>query len=92
MVYAGPLRMRLDKIRLTLEFLTKINRSDAVYAIEQGGYAGRSVCIEIGYATALGKTVILSEPPAEDAVVALASEVIPVADIAKRITRGHPGR
>jgi hypothetical protein len=60
--------------------------------IDQGGYAGHSVCTEIGYATALGKAVILSEPPAEDAVLALASEVIPVADIAKRITHGHPGR
>jgi hypothetical protein len=72
------------KISLTHEFLRKIDRSDAIYVIDQDGYTGRSVCIEIGYASALGKKVILSEPPAENAVRALATEVIAVDDIAKR--------
>jgi nucleoside 2-deoxyribosyltransferase len=80
-----------DKVRLTREFLSKIGRSDVVYVVDEGGYTGRSVCIEIGYAAALGKPVILSEPPAEDAVLALASEVIPVAEIAKRISPRHLG-
>jgi len=74
-----------DKIELTHEFLGKIDRSDAIYVIDQDGYTGRSVCIEIGYASALGKTVLLSEPPAENAVQALTSEVVAVGDIAKRI-------
>jgi nucleoside 2-deoxyribosyltransferase len=73
-----------DKISLTHEFLRKIDRSDAIYAIDQDGYTGRSVCIEIGYASALGKKVILSEPPAENAVRALATEVTAVDNIAKR--------
>jgi nitrogen fixation protein len=74
-----------DKIRLTHEFLGKIDRSDAIYVIDQEGYTGRSVCIEIGYASALGKTVMVSEPPLENAVQALAAAVIPVGDLAKRI-------
>ena len=60
-----------DKIQLTHEFLRKIEASDAIYVVDGGGYTGRSVCIEIGYASALGKTVVLSEPPAENAVRAL---------------------
>lgn len=74
-----------DKVHLTHEFLRKIDRSDAIYVIDQEGYTGRSVCIEIGYAAALGKPVLVSEPPAENAVYALAAEVVPVTDIAKRI-------
>jgi nucleoside 2-deoxyribosyltransferase len=77
---------RDDKISLTHEFLSKIDRSDAIYVIDQDGYTGRSVCIEIGYASALGKTVLVSEPPAEHAVQALAAAVVPVADIAKQIS------
>lgn len=75
-----------DKISLTHEFLSKIGRSDAIYVIDQDGYTGRSVCIEIGYASALGKTVLVSEPPAEHAVQALANAVVPVADIARQIS------
>lgn len=74
-----------EKIRLTHEFLQKIDRSDAIYVIDVGGYTGRSVCIEIGYASALGKAVLVSEPAAENAVQALTTEVISVSDIASRI-------
>ena len=74
-----------EKIRLTHEFLRKIDQSDAVYVIDKDGYTGRSVCIEIGYASALGKTVLLSEPPEENAVRALTSDVVPVPELAKRI-------
>jgi nucleoside 2-deoxyribosyltransferase len=74
-----------DKVTITHEFLRKIDQSDAIYVIDQDGYTGRSVCIEIGYASALGKTVMLSETPAENAVRALTSEVIPVNDIAQRL-------
>jgi nucleoside 2-deoxyribosyltransferase len=74
-----------DKISLTHEFLRKIDHSDAIYVIDQDGYTGRSVCIEIGYASALGKTVVLSEAPAENAVRALTTEVVAVGDITKRI-------
>lgn len=70
-----------DKKWLTREFLSKIDDSDAVYVIDENGYTGRSVCIEIGYAAALRKRVILSEPPAEAAGAALADAVVSVNDL-----------
>jgi nucleoside 2-deoxyribosyltransferase len=70
-----------EKISLTREFLAKIKRSDAIYVIAENGYTGRSVCIEMGYATGLGKTVILSEQPSETAVVALASAIVSVDEL-----------
>jgi len=65
-----------DKIQLTREFLRKIHRSDAIYVVAENGYTGSSVCIEVGYASALGKVVILSESPTEGAIAALANTVI----------------
>lgn len=66
------------KAELTREFLAKIDQSDAVYIIAVGGYAGVSVCIEVGYAVGQGKTVVFSEPPREFALRALVDAVVPV--------------
>lgn len=76
---------REDKAMLTHEFLEKVAESDAIYVIAGNGYTGRSVCIEIGYATALGKTVVLSEPAEEAAVQALTSAVIPISELPDRL-------
>ncbi|QDY08471.1 hypothetical protein FJK98_15980 [Micromonospora sp. HM134] len=73
-----------DKFRLTHEFLAKVARSDAVYVIASGGYTGVSVCIEVGYAHALGKAVLCSEQPTEFAVRALVDAVVPVDEISGR--------
>ncbi|KKK05123.1 hypothetical protein [Micromonospora sp. HK10] len=70
-----------DKIRLTREFLAKIARSDAIFVVANGGYAGVSVCIEVGYAVGQGKVVLFSEQPTEFALRALVDAVIPVKDI-----------
>ncbi|GAA2642890.1 hypothetical protein [Streptomyces vastus] len=67
-----------EKMELTREFLDKIRRSDAVYVIDKQGYTGRSVCIEVGYASALGRTVVLAEPAEEGAVRALTDAVVPI--------------
>ena len=64
-----------DKMNLTHEFLGKISRSDAIYVIAEGGYTGRSVCIETGFAFAQKKAVILSEPATEGAIRALTTAV-----------------
>ncbi|MFF3855467.1 nucleoside 2-deoxyribosyltransferase [Micromonospora sp. NPDC002575] len=76
-----------DKIRLTREFLDKIARSDAVFVIANGGYAGASVCIEVGYAVGQGKAVVFSEEPAEFALRALADAVVPVDEIGDAVRR-----
>ena len=75
-----------EKIFLTRDFLSKIHRSDAVYVIDEAGYTGRSVCIEVGYAFGAGKIVLLSEPATESAIMALADAVVSVNDIATVLT------
>ncbi|WP_158289859.1 hypothetical protein [Micromonospora sp. S4605] len=70
-----------DKIQLTRDFLAKIARSDAIFVVANGGYAGVSVCIEVGYAVGQGKVVLFSERPAEFALRALVDAVVPVEDI-----------
>ncbi|MEU1753297.1 hypothetical protein ABZ436_11640 [Micromonospora matsumotoense] len=75
----------VDKFRLTHEFLAKVASSDAVYVIATGGYAGVSVCLEVGYAHALGKVVLCSEQPTEFAVRALVDAVIPVEEIGGKV-------
>jgi len=70
-----------DKIQLTRDFLAKIARSDAIFVVANGGYAGVSVCIEVGYAVGQGKVVLFSEQPAEFALRALVDAVVPVEDI-----------
>ena len=67
-----------DKARLTHEFLAKIDRSDAVFVIANDGYAGASVCIEVGYAAGHGKRILFSEQPSELALRALVDAVVPV--------------
>jgi hypothetical protein len=74
-----------EKINLTHEFLAKVQRSDAIYVIDVDGYTGRSVCIEVGYASALNKIVILSEPPIEGAIDALKDAVISTGDFIRQI-------
>ncbi|GAA2851901.1 hypothetical protein Acy02nite_35600 [Actinoplanes cyaneus] len=69
-----------QKRELTHEFLDKIRRSAAIYIVAADGYTGRSVCIETGFAAALGLPVYISEPPAEAAVAALVTEVVSTAD------------
>lgn len=69
-----------QKANLTREFLDKIKRSSHIYVISHEGYTGRSVCIEVGYAFALNKGIILSEPATEFAIKALTSEVVPIGE------------
>lgn len=80
---------RDDKAMLTHEFLGKIRNSDAIYVVADGGYTGRSVCIEVGYATALGKAVFVSEQPAEAAIEALATAVVPIDELANALTQAR---
>lgn len=75
-----------DKRWLTLEFLEKIARSTAIYVMAEGGYTGTSVCLEIGYARALGLPIYISAAPAEAAVAALVTAVVPLEAAAEILT------
>jgi hypothetical protein len=82
-----------QKRELTHEFLDKIRRSAAIYIVAGDGYTGRSVCIETGFAAALGLPVYISEPPAEAAIAALVTDVVSTADapdiLAQALTDGR---
>jgi hypothetical protein len=66
-----------EKRDLQLSFLDKVRTCDIVYVIGEGGYTGVSVCVEIGYAYALGKRIVLSEYPIDPAIAALTDGYIP---------------
>lgn len=72
-----------QKQALTLEFLDKIRQSNVLYVVANGGYTGTSVCIEVGYAHALGKRIYISDPPQEHAISALVTGVIPLHTVSK---------
>lgn len=65
-----------DPKELTLlaqEFFGKIEASEVLLVNSVGGYAGVSVCLEVGFAHALGKTIIFVETPLEAAIASLGS-------------------
>jgi hypothetical protein len=59
------------KAQLTHAFFEKIRTSDALLVNDVGGYAGVSVCLEVGYAHGQGVPVYFVEDPIEWAVSAL---------------------
>jgi hypothetical protein len=58
---------------LTLEHLDWIKKSEVCYIFNKSGYAGTSVTLEMGYASALGKPIFALEPktgdPCRDALI-----------------------
>ncbi|HVE81175.1 MAG TPA: nucleoside 2-deoxyribosyltransferase [Candidatus Dormibacteraeota bacterium] len=76
------------KAQLTRSFLQKLKKADAVYVIAEGGYIGCSVAIEIGYASALEKPIILSEEAKEDGVKALVAAVLPFEKLSVQAIQG----
>jgi len=77
-----------EKQRLTLEYLEKVRTADVLYVIDVDGYAGISVGIEVGFAFALGKRIIMSEQPREAALVAMADEVVSTDHLIERYPVG----
>jgi hypothetical protein len=63
------------KSQVTLQHFLEIDKSEIVYALLAGDYIGISVTIELAYAYANGKTIIVSELPNEFAVRPMISEV-----------------
>ena len=63
------------KSRVTLQHFPEIDDADLFYALLPDGYIGCSVTIELAYAYAKGKEIVVSEAPSEFAVRALISEI-----------------
>lgn len=72
------------KSQVTLQHFTEIDESEVIYALLPGGYIGCSVTIELAYAYAKGKTIIVSELPDEFAVRPMISEVCSPAQLLAR--------
>ncbi len=70
-----------DKRKLTRSFMEKIRLCTHLYVLAEGGYVGKSVCLEIGYAFSRRKRIVLSEPADELAVRALTSEIVPLSKV-----------
>jgi hypothetical protein len=84
--------LRSEKHDLTVEFLEKIRKSSCLYVIASQGYTGRSVCIEVGFATGLGLPVVISEPPQEPAIEALVDAVVSTDDATEYVTEILDGK
>jgi len=76
------------KSRVTLQHFPEIDDCDVFYALLPGGYIGCSVTIELAYAYAKGKEIVVSEAPTEFAVRALVSEISNPDQFLTRFTRG----
>jgi hypothetical protein len=63
------------KTRVTLQHFPEIDACDVFYALLPNGYIGCSVTIELAYAYAKGKEIVVSEAPIEFAVRALVTEI-----------------
>jgi len=63
------------KSRVTRQHFSEIDDCELLYAVLPGGYIGCSVTIELTYAYAKGKKVLVSEEPAEFAVMAMVAEI-----------------
>jgi len=63
------------KSRVTRQHFPEIDESDIFYALLPGGYLGCSVTIELTYAYARNKKIVVSEQPEEFAVRSMVSEI-----------------
>ena len=76
------------KSRVTLQHFPEIDDCDVFYALLPDGYIGCSVTIELAYAYAKGKEIVVSEAPAEFAVRALVTEISHPDQFIARYERG----
>jgi hypothetical protein len=76
------------KSRVTLQHFPEIDNSDIFYALLPEGYIGCSVTIELAYAYARGKEIVVSEAPTEFAVQALVTEISTPDQFIARFERG----
>ena len=63
------------KSQVTIQHFPEIDESEIFYALLPGGYIGCSVTIELTYAFAKGKKILVSEAPEEFAVRSMVSEI-----------------
>lgn len=68
---------------LTKRYFDLLPDADLLYVIDRDGYTGTSVCLEVGFATALKIPVVFSEVPKEDALKALSAGTVTLEDLSR---------
>ena len=63
------------KSQVTIQHFPEIDDSEVFYALLPGGYIGCSVTIELTYAYAKGKMIVVSEAPEEYAVRSMVADI-----------------
>jgi len=63
-------------VRGILGCLKKIDQADVVYVVNPGGYVGKSVSVDIGYAYARNKPIYVMHPIEDPPVMNLVSDVL----------------
>ena len=63
-------------VRGILGCLKKIDQADVVYVVNPGGYVGKSVSVDIGYAYARNKPIYVMHPIEDPPVMNLVSAVL----------------
>lgn len=56
--------------------LENIDKADAVYVVNPGGYVGKSLCVDIGYAHAKSKPIYVMQPIDDPPVMNMVSGVL----------------
>jgi hypothetical protein len=79
------------KATVTHEHFPEIDECDLLYALLPEGYIGCSVTIELAYAYAKGKRIVVSELPNEYAVRAMVAELCSPDELIARYEKSGGG-
>ena len=80
-VIIGDISMNQSK-QLALEHYEAIRQADIVYFLTPWGYMGTSCKLELGYAIALDKIIVFSEPTHDIALDCYAQHIVPTNKLA----------
>jgi diphthamide synthase subunit DPH2 len=61
--------------------LKKIDGADIIYVVDPGGYVGRSLCFDLGYAYAKNKPIYAMHPIDDPPVMTLIKDVLTSEDL-----------
>jgi len=82
---------RMDS-RGILGCLKKIDDADVVYVVNPGGYVGKSVSVDIGYACARNKPIYVMHSVDDPPVMGLVNAVLSPKSLIEVIKKGSPSR
>jgi hypothetical protein len=69
--------------------LKKIDDADMVYVVNPGGYVGKSVCVDIGYAYARNKPIYVMHCADDPSIMGLIHGVLSFEELTNFLRQGH---